>query len=162
MFSLQKLWGGEEKVFSLLEASAEEARKSVRALVNLSKGLDQPVPLDEFVRLRLVPAKKHILPRWHDESRNDHGGKSLPVGRLVAIERRAIRQNGRADEIQIRHMRPIRDHAGLRVRESISADSIPESERVGVGAVAVAPLFTGVDDHKIARAVAVSLVRQKP
>ena len=42
MFSLQKLWGGEEKVFSLLEASAEEARKSVRALVNLSKGLDQP------------------------------------------------------------------------------------------------------------------------
>ena len=57
MFSLQKLWGGEEKVFSLLEASAEEARKSVRALVNLSKGLDQPVPLDEFVRLRLIDKK---------------------------------------------------------------------------------------------------------
>ena len=57
MFSLQKLCGGEEKVFGLLEASAEEARKSVRALVNLSKGLDQPVPLDEFVRLRLIDKK---------------------------------------------------------------------------------------------------------
>src|SRR5690349_4733050 len=48
MFSLQKLLGKEDKFFSLLEASADEARTSVQALVKLSKDLDQPVPLDEF------------------------------------------------------------------------------------------------------------------
>ena len=39
MFSLQRLLGKEDKFFSLLEASAEEARNSVRALVRLSKDL---------------------------------------------------------------------------------------------------------------------------
>src|SRR5512143_233699 len=48
MFSLQKLLGKEDKFFSLLEASAEEARTSVQALVKLSKDIDKPVPLDEF------------------------------------------------------------------------------------------------------------------
>ncbi len=48
MFSLQKLLGKEDKFFSLLEASAEEARTSVQALVKLSKNIDRPVPLDEF------------------------------------------------------------------------------------------------------------------
>lgn len=48
MFSLQKLLGKEDKFFSLLEASAEEARTSVKALVKLSKDIDGPVPLDEF------------------------------------------------------------------------------------------------------------------
>src|SRR6266702_128423 len=48
MFSLQKLLGKEDKFFGLLEASAEEARTSVQALVKLSKSLDQPVVLDEF------------------------------------------------------------------------------------------------------------------
>ena len=48
MFSLQKLLGKEDKFFTLLEASAEEARGSVQALVKLSKDLDQPVALDEF------------------------------------------------------------------------------------------------------------------
>jgi len=48
MFSLQKLLGKEDKFFTLLEASAEEARTSVQALVKLSKDLDQPVPTHEF------------------------------------------------------------------------------------------------------------------
>jgi uncharacterized protein Yka (UPF0111/DUF47 family) len=48
MFSLQRLLGKEDKFFSLLEASAEEARTSVQALVKLSKDLDQPVPAHEF------------------------------------------------------------------------------------------------------------------
>jgi uncharacterized protein Yka (UPF0111/DUF47 family) len=48
MFSLQRLLGKEDKFFSLLEASAEEARTSVQALVRLSKSLDQPVALEEF------------------------------------------------------------------------------------------------------------------
>ncbi len=41
MFSLQRLLGKEDKFFTLLEASAEEARTSVQALVKLSKRLDK-------------------------------------------------------------------------------------------------------------------------
>jgi len=52
MFSLQKLLGKEDKFFSLLEASAQEARTSVQALVKLSKAFDQPVVLDDFVHSR--------------------------------------------------------------------------------------------------------------
>jgi len=48
MFSLQRLLGKEDKFFTLLEASAEEARTSVQALVKLSKSLDQPVAKEEF------------------------------------------------------------------------------------------------------------------
>lgn len=52
MFSLQRLLGKEDKFFSMLEASAEEARTSVQALVKLSKNLDQPVVMDEFAHSR--------------------------------------------------------------------------------------------------------------
>jgi uncharacterized protein Yka (UPF0111/DUF47 family) len=52
MFSLQKLLGKEDKFFTLLEASAQEARTSVQALVKLSKAFDQPVVLDEFAHSR--------------------------------------------------------------------------------------------------------------
>ena len=43
MFSLQKLLGKEDKFFTLLEASAEEARASVQALVKLSKSLEKVI-----------------------------------------------------------------------------------------------------------------------
>jgi len=52
MFSLQKLLGKQDKFFSLLEASAQEARTSVQALVKLSKSFDQPMVMDEFVHSR--------------------------------------------------------------------------------------------------------------
>lgn len=52
MFSLQRLLGKEDKFFGMLEASAQEARASVQALVKLSKALDQPVVLDEFTHSR--------------------------------------------------------------------------------------------------------------
>src|SRR2546426_6173302 len=52
MFSLQKLLGKEDKFFSLLESSAQEARTSVQALVKLSNSLDQPVVLDDFAHSR--------------------------------------------------------------------------------------------------------------
>jgi uncharacterized protein Yka (UPF0111/DUF47 family) len=52
MFSLQRLLGKEDKFFTLLEASAQEARSSVQALVKLSKALDQPVVMDDFVLSR--------------------------------------------------------------------------------------------------------------
>ena len=52
MFSLQKMLGQEDKFFNLLEASADEARTSVQALVKLSKELDQTVVLDDFTYSR--------------------------------------------------------------------------------------------------------------
>ncbi len=52
MFSLQKLLGKEDKLFELLEASAEEARASVKALVTLSKDLKNPVAPDESAYAR--------------------------------------------------------------------------------------------------------------
>jgi uncharacterized protein Yka (UPF0111/DUF47 family) len=52
MFSLQKLLGREDKFFTLLEASAEEARASVQALVKLSKSLDKAQAGDEFTYAR--------------------------------------------------------------------------------------------------------------
>jgi uncharacterized protein len=52
MFSLQKLLGKEDKFFTLLEASAEEARTSVQALVKLSKDLEKPVATEEFAYAR--------------------------------------------------------------------------------------------------------------
>jgi uncharacterized protein Yka (UPF0111/DUF47 family) len=52
MFSLQKMLGKEDRFFNLLEASAEEARTSVQALVKLSKELDKPQSLHEFAWAR--------------------------------------------------------------------------------------------------------------
>jgi uncharacterized protein len=52
MFSLQKLLGKEDKFFNLLEASAQEARNSVQALVKLSNNLDKTLPMDEFAYSR--------------------------------------------------------------------------------------------------------------
>lgn len=52
MFSFQRLLGKEDKFFTLLEASAEEARTSVQALVKLSKDLDKPVVTDELAYSR--------------------------------------------------------------------------------------------------------------
>ncbi|MBU6401631.1 MAG: DUF47 family protein [Verrucomicrobia bacterium] len=52
MFSLQKLLGKEDKFFDLLEASAEEARSSVQALLKFVKNPDQLKTLDEFISSR--------------------------------------------------------------------------------------------------------------
>ena len=52
MFSLQKLIGQDDQFFTLLEASAEEARASVQLLVQLLKSPDQGKSLDEFVHTR--------------------------------------------------------------------------------------------------------------
>ena len=52
MFSLQKLLGKEDKFFDLLEASAEEARSSVRALIKFIGNPDQLKTLDEFISSR--------------------------------------------------------------------------------------------------------------
>jgi uncharacterized protein Yka (UPF0111/DUF47 family) len=52
MFSLQRLLGKEDRFFDLLEASAEEACTSVRALVNFMRKPNEVKSLDEFIRAR--------------------------------------------------------------------------------------------------------------
>jgi len=48
MFSLQKALAKDDKFFDLLEASAEQARASVQALIRFFKSPDQVKSLDEF------------------------------------------------------------------------------------------------------------------
>ncbi len=52
MFSLQKLLGKEDKFFDLLEASAEEGRASVQALIKLVKSAAGARSLEDFVVAR--------------------------------------------------------------------------------------------------------------
>ena len=52
MFSLQKLLGKEDKFFNLLEASAEEARNSVKALIKLAKNPAQTELAKEYIQAR--------------------------------------------------------------------------------------------------------------
>lgn len=52
MFSLQKLLGKEDKFFDLLEASAEEGRASVQALIKLVKSAAEARTLEDFVVAR--------------------------------------------------------------------------------------------------------------
>lgn len=59
MFSLQKLLGKQDLFFDLLEASAEEARTSVQALVKLNKQPDQTSLLYEFIHSRRKEKQIH-------------------------------------------------------------------------------------------------------
>ena len=52
MFSLQQLFGKGDKFFDLLEASADEARSSVQALVRIIKSSGGPPTLEDFVLSR--------------------------------------------------------------------------------------------------------------
>lgn len=52
MFSLQKLFGKDDKFFELLELSAEECRASVQALKRIVSQTSTPLTLDEFAASR--------------------------------------------------------------------------------------------------------------
>jgi uncharacterized protein Yka (UPF0111/DUF47 family) len=52
MFSLQKLFGKDDKFFRLMEASAEECRTSVQSLVHLLKAPRETRSLDAFIEAR--------------------------------------------------------------------------------------------------------------
>jgi uncharacterized protein Yka (UPF0111/DUF47 family) len=52
MFSLKKLFSKEDKFFSLLEASAEEGRASVKALAQFLKNPSATASLEEFLHAR--------------------------------------------------------------------------------------------------------------
>src|SRR3989454_1002680 len=52
MFSLQKLLGKDDRFFELMEGSAEEARASIRSLVQLIKHPEHGQSLDAFAQIR--------------------------------------------------------------------------------------------------------------
>ena len=81
MFSLQKLLGKEDKFFNLLEASAEEARTSVQALVKMGKSLDAPVPADEFA-----------YPRRKDKEITRQISEAVYTTFVTALEREDIEE----------------------------------------------------------------------
>lgn len=81
MFSLQKLLGKEDKFFGLLEASAEEARTSVQALVKLTANLDKPVAMEEF-----------SYPRRKDKQITKEISTAVYTTFITAIEREDIEE----------------------------------------------------------------------
>lgn len=81
MFSLQKLLGKEDKFFTLLEASAEEARTSVQALVRLCKNLEAPVAQDEFA-----------YPRRKDKKITQEISEAVYTTFITALEREDIEE----------------------------------------------------------------------
>jgi uncharacterized protein Yka (UPF0111/DUF47 family) len=79
MFSLQRLLGKEDKFFDLLEASAEEARSSVQALIKLVKQPDQVKSLDEL-----------IVSRRREKRINAEISEALCTTFVTALEREDI------------------------------------------------------------------------
>jgi uncharacterized protein len=79
MFSLQRLLGKEDKFFDLLEASAQESRTSVQALIRFMKNPDELKTLDEF-----------ILARRKEKKIYDDISEALCVTFVTALEREDI------------------------------------------------------------------------
>ena len=79
MFSLQRLLGKEDKFFDLLEASAQESRTSVQALIRFMKNQDELKTLDEFV-----------MSRRKEKKINDEISEALCTTFVTALEREDI------------------------------------------------------------------------
>jgi uncharacterized protein Yka (UPF0111/DUF47 family) len=79
MFSLQRLMGKEDKFFDLLEASAQESRSSVQALIRFMKNPDELKTLDEFV-----------MSRRKEKKINDEISEALCTTFVTALEREDI------------------------------------------------------------------------
>ena len=79
MFSLQRLLGKEDKFFDLLEASAQESRTSVQALIRFIRNPDELKSLDEF-----------ILSRRKEKKINEQISEALCTTFVTALEREDI------------------------------------------------------------------------
>lgn len=79
MFSLQRLLGKEDKFFDLLEASAQESRTSVQALIRFMHNPDELKTLDEFV-----------MSRRKEKKINDEISEALCTTFVTALEREDI------------------------------------------------------------------------
>jgi uncharacterized protein Yka (UPF0111/DUF47 family) len=81
MFSLQKILGKEDKFYTLLEASAEEARASVQALVRLVRDLDKPIGREDFK-----------YPRKKDKEITQRISEAVYTTFITALEREDIEE----------------------------------------------------------------------
>jgi uncharacterized protein len=79
MFSLAKFFGKEDRFFELLEASADEARHSVQALVKLCTNVEHPGSLEEF-----------IASRRNDKRITQEISEALTVTFVTSLEREDI------------------------------------------------------------------------
>jgi len=79
MFSLQRMLGKEDKFFDLLEASAQESRTSVQALIRFIRNPDELKSLDEF-----------IVSRRKEKKINDEISEALCTTFVTALEREDI------------------------------------------------------------------------
>src|SRR6476469_877484 len=79
MFSLQRLLGREDKFFELLEASADESRHSIQALINFVKNPKEIRSLDEF-----------ILSRRNEKRIANEISEALCTSFVTALEREDI------------------------------------------------------------------------
>lgn len=79
MFSLQRLLGKEDKFFDLLEASAQESRTSVQAMIRFLQNPDQVKTLDEF-----------IVSRRKEKRIKDDISEALCTTFVTALEREDI------------------------------------------------------------------------
>jgi uncharacterized protein Yka (UPF0111/DUF47 family) len=79
MFSLQRLLGKEDRFFDLLEASAQQSRSSVQALIRFMQNPDQLKSLDDF-----------ILTRRKEKKINDEISEELCRSFVTALEREDI------------------------------------------------------------------------
>jgi uncharacterized protein Yka (UPF0111/DUF47 family) len=79
MFSLQRMLGKEDKFFDLLEASAQESRTSVQALIRFIRNPDELKTLDEF-----------IVSRRKEKKINDEISEALCTTFVTALEREDI------------------------------------------------------------------------
>jgi uncharacterized protein Yka (UPF0111/DUF47 family) len=79
MFSLQRFLGKEDKFFTLLEASAEEARISVHALVRFNQGFERQSMIDDLG-----------LARRKDRKLKDEISEAIYNTFVTAIEREDI------------------------------------------------------------------------
>ncbi len=79
MFSLQRMLGKEDRFFDLLEASAQESRTSVQALIRFLRNPDELKSLDEF-----------ILSRRKEKKINDDISEALCKTFVTALEREDI------------------------------------------------------------------------
>ena len=79
MFSLQQALGKEDKFFELLEASAEQARASVQALIKFFQSTDAAKSLDEFAD-----------PRRREKAINAEIVESLATQVMTAFEREDV------------------------------------------------------------------------
>lgn len=79
MFSLQRMLGKADKFFDLLEASAQESRTSVQALIRFMQNPDELKTLDEFV-----------MSRRKEKKINDEISEALCTTFVTALEREDI------------------------------------------------------------------------